>query len=77
MSADEQTQDAQDKSVPAAGRGRHMIGTLDGKGVTEDELSESTPHPRAGGEAEPAGTAGKRTTGEEKAAQNRAEDPPA
>ncbi len=47
-------------------------------GVTEDELpDEPTRHPRAAGKAEPVGTAGKRETGEEKAAQNREEDPPA
>jgi hypothetical protein len=40
-------------------------------------VREPTVHPQAGGKAEPAGTAGERKTGEERAAQNRAEDPPA
>jgi hypothetical protein len=79
MSADEPRQDPQDKAFgAAASRDQDIVDALDEKGVTEDELpDEPTRHPRAGGKAEPADTAGKRKTGEDKAAQNRREDPPA
>jgi hypothetical protein len=51
---------------------------ISGAAVREGRLpDEPTFHPQAGGKAEPAGTAGERETGEERAAQNRAEDPPA
>ena len=79
MSTKEPTQDPQDKAFgAAASRDQDIVDTLKEAGVTEDELpDEPTRYPRAGGKAEPAGTAGGRKTGEDKAAQNRREDPPA
>jgi hypothetical protein len=73
MSAEEPTQDPKDKASGAAARDQEIVDPLDEKGVTEDEL----PDEPTGGEAEPVGTAGERETGEERAARNRAEDPPA
>jgi hypothetical protein len=79
MSAEEPTQDPQDRAFgAAASRDQDIVDALDEKRATEDELpNEPTRHPRAAGKAEPAGTAGESETGEGKAAQNRAEDPPA
>jgi hypothetical protein len=79
MSAEEPTQDPQDKAFgAAASRDQDIVDALEEKGVTEDELpDEPTRHPRAAGKAEPGGTTGESETGERKAAQNREEDPPA
>ena len=57
MSAEEPTQDPQDKAFgAAASRDQDIVDALDEKGVTEDELpDEPTRHPRAAGKAEPAG----------------------
>jgi hypothetical protein len=79
MSAEELTQDPQDKAFgAAASRDQDIVDALDANGVTKDELpDEPTRHPRAGGKAEPAGIPADNETGAEKAAQNREEDPPA
>ena len=78
MSAEAPTQDSQDNAFGAAASRDQDIDTPEEAGVTEDELpDESTSHAGAEGKVEPAGTSGGHETGEEKAAQNREEDPPA
>ena len=79
MSAEAPTRDPQDKAFgAAASRNLDIVDALDENGATEDALpDEPTRHPRAGGQAEPAGIPAENETGAEKAAQNREEDPPA
>jgi hypothetical protein len=79
MSAEEQTQDPHDNAFGAAAdRDVNIVGSLDGKGVTDEGLSdEPTRHPRGGEKAKSASTSAGHETGAEKAAQNREEDPPA
>ena len=62
MRAVEPTQDPRDKAFGAA---------------ASRDPDKPIRHPRAGGEAEPAGIPAENETGAEKAAQNREEDPPA
>jgi hypothetical protein len=58
MSAEEPTQDPQDKAFgAAASRDQEVVDALAEKGVTVDELpDEPAHHPRAGGKAEPTET---------------------
>ena len=78
MGTREPRQDPQDKAFgAAASRDQEIVDELEKRGMTEDELSdEPARSPRAAGKAEPAHAQGV-PTGEDRARQNRQEEPPA
>ena len=77
MGTREPRQDPQDKAFgAAASRDQEIVDELEKRGMTEDELSdEPARSPRAAGKAEPAHAQGV-PTGEDRARQNRQEEPP-